>query len=115
MADMATKAEAERGADGSFTCGCGRKFAHAAWYVKHAKSCNGEKPKTEGAIAARERRSAKRPARTDPPRGEKARSRSAVQPESNGDDTQTISEMLVSLRAKRTRIDAAIEALEALA
>lgn len=113
---MATTDAPERGSDGTLTHSCGRKFAHAAWYVKHAKSCSGEAPKTEGAIAARERRSAKRPSRTDPPRGTKTpkRERSAVQPD-NGDDTQTISEMLVSLRAKRTKIDAAIEALEALA
>lgn len=47
--------------------GCGKELWTTASYAIHAKSCSGEEPKTEGAIAARTKRSAKRPARTDPP------------------------------------------------
>lgn len=120
--------------------GCGRSFDYPHSYALHAKHCDGTKPKTEGAIAARERASAKRPVRSEPPRAKKGARTSVKRRSRKGgrlhvritaDASQAVRELgrmkkavaqaitpaafIAALEAEKAKIDRAIAAVRELA
>ncbi len=115
---MATATKETVTGEGSFTCECGRTFTHGAWYTKHRLKCDGKPVATEGRIAANgaAAKSAKRSA--VPGKKRHVRTPSAkVTRIPQKDVVAPISPVafLAALRAERSKIDAAIAAVEALA